>query len=57
MREKDVKQATDMTEAWLEMAINERDSQFRDTIIDVCRRHGCKELGDEILTEMGLVEA
>ena len=40
-----------------QLMINERDVQWRDSIIDVCRRHGCKELADEILTEMNVVES
>lgn len=38
-----------------QLMLNEKDSQWRDAIIDVCRRDGCMNLADEILEEMGVV--
>jgi hypothetical protein len=40
-----------------QLMINERDVQWRDAIIDTCRRHGCMELGNEILEDMEVAEA
>lgn len=40
-----------------QLMINERDSQWRDAIIDACRHHDCMLIADDILKDMDVVQS